>query len=168
MKRRLPFPPSIGSRATRSRGLVALLACAALSSACVGAPTGPTDAVPAQQAENARRDVNRGGLVPPGANDADTLAAIVEAVRTDAARAAGGRAEPKTLAIDVAEATWGDSSLGCPQPGLMYLQALVPGWRIVVRGAGGAQVYHASRRGQWLWCPAERAQPPRGAGPVTH
>jgi len=37
------------------------------------------------------------------------------------------------------ELTWPDGSLGCPQPGMSYTQALVPGYRIEL--AVGDQVY---------------------------
>ena len=29
--------------------------------------------------------------------------------------------------------TWPDGSLGCPEPGMMYTQALVEGYRVVIR-----------------------------------
>jgi hypothetical protein len=30
------------------------------------------------------------------------------------------------------EVEWPDGSLGCPEPGMMYTQALVPGYRVVL------------------------------------
>ena len=57
--------------------------------------------------------------------------------------------------------TWTDGALGCPQPGLVYTQALVPGWRIVVRGPAREAVYHASQRGQWVLCNGVQAVPAR-------
>jgi hypothetical protein len=57
--------------------------------------------------------------------------------------------------------TWSDGSMGCPQPGRMYTQALIPGWLIEVAAPGGGVLrYHASQRGAWLHCPAERAHAP--------
>ncbi|SMO55281.1 hypothetical protein [Propioniciclava tarda] len=32
--------------------------------------------------------------------------------------------------------TWRDGSLGCPEPGQLYTQALVPGWEVVVTASG--------------------------------
>ena len=40
--------------------------------------------------------------------------------------------------------TWRDGSLGCPEPGKMYTQALVDGYRIVLRAAGEEVAYHGS------------------------
>jgi hypothetical protein len=44
------------------------------------------------------------------------------------------------LTIERAEAvTWNDGSLGCPEPGMMYTQALVDGYWVVIRA--GEAVY---------------------------
>jgi hypothetical protein len=58
-----------------------------------------------------------------------------------------------TLVIVSAEAvTWNDGSLGCPKPGVMYTQALVDGFRVVV-AAGDRQLdYHMSQTGQPRLC----------------
>jgi hypothetical protein len=42
----------------------------------------------------------------------------------------------------------------------VYTQALVPGYRIVVRAGDDDLVYHASERGHWVWCPPGRAGAP--------
>jgi hypothetical protein len=72
------------------------------------------------------------------------------------------------LRVVLAEAvTWPDGALGCPQPGREYAQVLVSGYRI--RIAAGAQTleYHGSARGQPIFCPAARIQPPTGLDPRT-
>ena len=56
--------------------------------------------------------------------------------------------------------TWSDGSLGCPQPGMMYTQALVPGYRVRIQAGGQVLDYHAGRSGQPALCPAERAIDP--------
>jgi hypothetical protein len=40
--------------------------------------------------------------------------------------------------------TWRDGSLGCPEPGKMYTQALVDGYRIVLRLGGKDIAYHGA------------------------
>jgi hypothetical protein len=40
--------------------------------------------------------------------------------------------------------TWRDGSLGCPEPGKMYTQALVDGYRIVLRVDGKDVTYHGA------------------------
>jgi hypothetical protein len=42
------------------------------------------------------------------------------------------------------QVTWRDGSLGCPKPGMMYTQALVDGYRIVLRAGGEVVAYHGS------------------------
>ena len=42
------------------------------------------------------------------------------------------RADLKVLSAEAV--TWSDGSLGCPEPGMMYTQALVPGYRVQIRG----------------------------------
>ncbi len=39
------------------------------------------------------------------------------------------------------ECTWGDASLGFPDPGTSYAQILVSGYRVVLRAAGGTFEY---------------------------
>ena len=47
--------------------------------------------------------------------------------------------------------TWRDGSLGCPQPGMRYTQALVDGYRIVLRHGDTEYRYHGGgRRGPFL------------------
>lgn len=45
--------------------------------------------------------------------------------------------------VSMEEVTWRDGSLGCPEPGMMYTQALVPGSRILLKANGQTYEYHA-------------------------
>lgn len=70
------------------------------------------------------------------------FAPVVEASRTDLATLLG----VEESSIEVAEAkrvTWRDGSLGCPQPGMMYTQALVEGSRVVLEHDARFYDYHA-------------------------
>jgi hypothetical protein len=42
------------------------------------------------------------------------------------------------------ELTWPDGSLGCPEPGMTYTQALVPGYRIELTADGVVYEYHGA------------------------
>ena len=66
--------------------------------------------------------------------------------------------------ISAAAVTWSDGSAGCPEPGMMYTQALVPGYRIVLQAGEQVLNYHAGRAGAPKFCPAERVLPPASAG----
>ena len=138
------------------------LACATLwlPAGCMSAGA----SLPADGAENAAVSVLRSGQVQPGAGGVVALAAMEAAVRADAALL-WPLADPKLMQIAVEELNWADGSLGCPRAGMAYTQALVPGWRLIVRSAGFDLTYHASRRGHWLLCPLSGPRPP--SGPVT-
>ena len=86
-------------------------------------------------------------------------AEMLGAMRSDAARRAGS-AESAVQVASVQPVTWPDASIGCPQPGMVYAQMLVPGWRVVLEAGGRRYDYHAARGGRWLVCPAGQAQPP--------
>lgn len=88
------------------------------------------------------------GCAQPGA--APTLQSMVDAARADAAQRLPGAA----LEVVVAErVVWRDGSLGCPQPGMLYTQALVPGWRIRLRAGDELLDYHAANGGALVLCP---------------
>ena len=92
-----------------------------------------------------------------------TLEATVDAALADAAKRTGlKRTDLKVLSAEAV--TWSDGSLGCPQPGMMYTQALVSGFRVRIRAAGKELDYHAGRMGLPMLCPEERAIPPAAGG----
>jgi hypothetical protein len=53
--------------------------------------------------------------------------------------------------------TWSDSSLGCPQPGRVYLQVITPGYLVVISGAGQRLEYHTNERDSVVLCASSRA-----------
>jgi hypothetical protein len=83
------------------------------------------------------------GAVPP---------AIVDNAIADAAGRAG--VDPSAVGVLVAEARdWPDSSLGCPEDGMMYTQVITPGYRVVVEAGGAEYDYRASTRSSDVrWC----------------
>ncbi|MBT8163979.1 MAG: hypothetical protein KJP22_06265 [Acidimicrobiia bacterium] len=77
---------------------------------------------------------------------------------------ASGRAGVATGNITVVRSeavVWNDGSLGCPEPGLAYTQALVEGYWIVVEADGTEYDYRASARGNFKLC---EGPPPGGTG----
>ena len=88
-----------------------------------------------------------------------TLESVTEAVLADAVKRTG--VDRESLKVESAQAvTWADGSLGCPQPGMTYTMALVPGYRIKVRAREQLLDYHASQRGYFVLCPAGSAAAP--------
>jgi hypothetical protein len=54
--------------------------------------------------------------------------------------------------LEARHVTWPDSSLGCPQPGLMYMQVLTPGVLIRLDVEGREYRYHGRTGGRPLLC----------------
>ena len=85
-------------------------------------------------------------------------------VVADAAKRFG--VDPNSVVLARAErVTWSDGSLGCPEPGMMYTQMLVDGFRVVAKTVEGELVYHTDSRGNARTCgvagragPATRAE----------
>lgn len=72
---------------------------------------------------------------------------------------------PESITVERAEeVVWRDGSLGCPQPGQFYTQALVHGYRVTLV-AGEQYHYHANDSGYFFLC--ENPAPPPGGGPPT-
>jgi hypothetical protein len=89
------------------------------------------------------------------------LADLTRAAIEDAAQRTSVRVADVTV-LSAESVTWPDGSLGCPQPGMNYTQALVPGYRILVQAGGQVLRYHAGTRGAVKFCPEGQAVDPVG------
>jgi hypothetical protein len=79
---------------------------------------------------------------------------IVALAREDLGRRLG--VDPEELeVVSFEEVTWPDGSLGCPQPGMSYTQALVEGSKVVLGHDGRVYVYHAGDDDQPFLCPSD-------------
>jgi hypothetical protein len=136
------------------RNIVPALAMALTMAACAGAgspdesPGGPVvpsvGAVPSLGAVPSIGDV--GGVPDDMVDDVLQLAVDETGVSRD------------DISVVTAEAvTWPDGSIGCPQDDMMYTQALVPGYRVILEVAGEELAFHASQEGDFRPCatPAE-------------
>jgi hypothetical protein len=88
---------------------------------------------------------------------ADVPRAVRRAVVADAAK----RFKVAESAVVLAQAekvTWSDASLGCPEPGRMYAQMLVEGFRITAKTSAGSLIYNTDGGGNVVSCGAA----PRG------
>lgn len=131
------------------------------TSACAGEPTGiaPPKRIPP--------------LVQPAASTGDPVdiasvpRELRRAVVADAARRLGV-AENAVVISDAEQVTWNDGALGCPQPGQMYTQATVSGYRLVAQTASVRTrlVYHTDSKGYVVPCnPGVHAAPDDGSQP---
>jgi hypothetical protein len=95
----------------------------------------------------------------PGAAATPELAAMTRMALDEAA--ALRPADRARLMVTRAEAVlWSNGSLGCPQPGRAYTQALVPGYRIRIRAGAEELDFHAAQGGPAVLCPAGRSRDP--------
>jgi hypothetical protein len=85
--------------------------------------------------------------------------AILDPILKEAAVLA--KVDREQLVIVRAESVvWNDGSLGCPEPGMMYTQALVNGYWIVIEAAGKKYDFRVGSGGSFRLCPAGRGRPP--------
>jgi hypothetical protein len=54
--------------------------------------------------------------------------------------------------IEVRTVDWGDTSLGCPQPGMMYAQVITPGYTIVLSAGTTSYEYHSDASTRVIPC----------------
>jgi len=60
-------------------------------------------------------------------------------------------------------AVWSDGALGCPEHGVMYTQALVNGYFVVIDAAGQNYDFRVDGRGNFRLCPSGQGHPPSQA-----
>lgn len=100
----------------------------------------------------------------PGDIGSTTEHDIVEAAMADLAGRLAVPSETVTV-LSFEWVTWNDGSLGCPQPGMVYTQALVEGSRAVLSVEGVSYSYHAGRGGRPSLCENPSVKP--GLDPGT-
>jgi hypothetical protein len=96
---------------------------------------------------------------PSGGFSLDLASALVVHAVADLAERLGLDARDVTV-VDARAVTWGDSSLGCPQPGMQYLQRLVDGALVVLEAGGRTYEYHGGSPLQLC----EHPKPPASQG----
>ncbi len=86
---------------------------------------------------------------------------VMAKARADLARQVGAGAAASARVVAAERVMWPNGAMGCPQPGRMYTQAIVPGYRVEFEAGGRRYAYHASEKGGFVLCqhPAA-AQPP--------
>lgn len=61
--------------------------------------------------------------------------------------------------MSVDEMQWRDSSLGCPQEGMMYLQVITPGYLIRLEVEGKVYEFHTNRTDRLVLCTIDGQDP---------
>ena len=123
-RRRRPVPsPTVTDRERRRR-----------PSTPTAAVTAPPTTAPPPSRRRRRRRCSATPAAPCPASPIDPTMPLVAAAVDDLAGAAGRRSRPTSTVVDARAVTWPDSSLGCPEPGMMYTQVLVDGTLRRARG----------------------------------
>ena len=147
-------------RRTGMRQLTVVLVLAIIVAGCAatgesGRPSAPSESLERLPDQSA----------PPadaGQPPEDRLLDPTDAARRDLADRLGVALEDLE-AVSFEQVTWSDGALGCPQPGMAYTQALVPGYRIVLVHDDGEFIYHGADGGDPFLC--EGSRPPSEGTP---
>jgi len=105
---------------------------------------------------------------PEGTGTMTEIDPGLEAYADEAARDLARRLQIDEAEVELLEArfvTWPNSALGCPEPDMMYTQALVPGYRIRLAAEDNTYYYHGARDRSPFHCPAERVGAPAAGNP---
>ena len=88
---------------------------------------------------------------------------ILESVLKEAAALANVTREQLVI-LRAEPVIWNDGSLGCPEPGMMYTQALVNGYWVMIDAAGEKYDFRIGGGGNFRLCPPGQGHPPSQAG----
>ena len=138
-RRSVPSRPMAGALLA----VMTLAGCASSAGPSAAPSTGPASA----QATTGIPSLPLSSKVPGDTLADSTMAMIV----ADAATVAGVDPAAVTL-VSVKPVTWMDGSLGCPKPGVMYTQSVVPGFHVIVRAGDRKLDYRVGRAGTAKRC----------------
>jgi hypothetical protein len=95
-------------------------------------------------------------IVQPQPGIPNALPGLVVRAKNDLSRRLNVQ-ESKISVVEAIAVDWSDGSIGCPEPGMGYIQVITPGYWIVLEVAGEKYFYHADQRDRLIHCPHERA-----------
>ena len=132
--------------------------CSSLLAACtatpIAAPVATTTMTPASE-DSATQAVATDSAPPPTPEPAPLVVDLGK-IELAALRAALSKklqvSEKVIVTVVVEPVEWGDASLGCPEPGMMYAQVITPGHRVVLAADGTQYNYHTALDGNFVLC----------------
>ncbi len=146
-----PSPTFVPTRRGAIAGPVASAVLAAVALASCSGSAGQS-APASAPAVSAAPSTGTGSLPPSTAAPADTLGdAVLAQIVADAAALTGVN-EVEVTVVSAKPVTWTDGSLGCPKPGVMYTQAIVSGFQVIVQAGDRRLDYRVGRSGQAKRC----------------
>jgi hypothetical protein len=141
---------------SRTTPLLALV-FAILTAACAGGSGVTPEETGTADASRPARSAPDLETVPP--SDAPVTGEVPAEVLADIVADAAERTATDPDAVEVIEAeavTWNDGSLGCPEPGMFYTQALVDGYQVILRAGSDELDYRVSAAGGFRVCEGGR------------
>jgi hypothetical protein len=83
---------------------------------------------------------------------------IVEKAKSDLVKRFGVDAS-QIRVVEARAVDWPDTSLGCPQPDMVYAQVITPGYWILLEAEGRQYPYHTDQNEQIILCLRDPADP---------
>ena len=123
--------------------VIVIIALAGLTHAC----SPPSDGAPAEPV-----GPPPDALVPPGAEE------VVELAKAELAKRRVIDKD-KIAVVGVESVDWPDTSLGCPEPGMMYAQVITPGYKILLSYAEEIYEYRSDQNDRVVYCQNKSGKP---------
>jgi hypothetical protein len=152
-----------------TRRLVPLAVAAFMAAACTSSPAASAGASPAVDSPSALPSpvsTRPSQVAPPKASfepsapvTGEVPPDVMDAARAELAKTVGVDAAASATVVDAEAVTWPDGSLGCPQPGMMYVQMVIPGYRIVFEVDGTQYDMRVGQGGAVTRCESGRPLP---------
>jgi len=121
------------------KGVLSVLAMALILLAACGPPPwkpATPSAVPAATATEQGTMDDTAGL--PGTQDEERSVALCVADLAEQLEVSEGDIQ----VLSAEPVNWPDTSLGCPEPGMMYAQVITPGFQVTLQAGGKDYEYH--------------------------
>jgi hypothetical protein len=121
----------------------------------------PTDAPPTDVSPTGVPSTDVSPTGAPELPSGEVPQGVFDSVVADMlSRSGGDRSAVQVLKSEAVE--WPDGSLGCPQPGMMYTQAIVSGYHVILALGGDTYDYRLSDRGSFVLCQNPASDAPTG------
>jgi len=148
---------------------IVIAGCATDDSGSASLPTNPDTTTSSSDAVSSGTLIDPGDGIGDGSGGSDLpvvapeLSDEVDAAVADLRERLG---TDEVIEVVVAhELTWPDGSLGCPEPGMSYTQALVPGYRIELAAGGQVHEYHGANGVEPFLCARQDGPRSTDGGP---
>src|SRR5699024_4198763 len=148
-----PAPPRLFPYTTLCRALAALGGAALLLGACGGAQDRPGEDRPTDPdptAEEPTDGPTEPTAAPTGDGPGEQPGEVEAAIDDLATHLEISRGE--VTVVSYQDVTWPDGAIGCPESGMSYTQALVPGCQLVLEVEGVEYAYHSGQEPDLVRC----------------